>query len=165
GVGRAASLALDTSREFSQKPDFPDIVLSAARWIMGSNVNDTFQVQSETEGNYARITMEVSDEERAAMGQARLMMFAPDGSTIERPLQWDSWNQLSSNVRLDQAGAWRGVIQVGDKSYRVGPVSMPVSPEFAYRGDEQSGRETLLQMARMTGGSELVDIAPLFQRR
>lgn len=54
---------------------------------------------------------------------------------------------------------------MGDKSYRVGPVSMPVSPEFAYRGDEQSGRETLLQMARMTGGSELVDIAPLFQRR
>lgn len=165
GVGRAATLALDTAGEFSQKPDFPDIVLSAARWVMGSNVNDTFQVQTETEGNYARITMEVSDEERAKMGQARLLMFAPDGSTVERPLQWDSWNRLSSSVRLTQSGAWRGVIQVGEESYRVGPVSMPVSPEFAYRGDEASGRETLQQIASMTGGQELVDINPLFERR
>lgn len=165
GVGRAASLALDTAGEFGTHKDYPDIMLSAARWIMGSDVNDSFQVQTRTEGNYARISMEVSDEERAAMGQAKLVMFAPDGKTVERPLQWDTWNRMSADVRLNQTGAWRGLIQMGDKSYRVGPVSMPVSPEFAYRGDEASGAETLQQLATVTGGQELADINPLFERK
>src|SRR5690606_27347643 len=113
GVGRAATLALDASGEFGSHADYPDIMLSAARWIMGSDVNDSFQVQTRTEGNYARISMEVSDEERAAMGQARLIMYSPDGSTVERPLQWDTWNRMSSNVRLTPAGASRGAAQVG----------------------------------------------------
>ncbi len=165
GVGRTAIVALDAGGEFSTKADFPDIVLSAARWIMGSNVNDNFQVRSETDGNYARITMEVSDEERAAMGQARLLMFAPDGSTVERPLQWDTWNRMSADVRLTQIGAWRGIIQVGDQSYRVGPVSMPISPEFAWRGNDGTGRDALLQIAALTNGKELLDINPLFERQ
>jgi len=109
--------------------------------------------------------MEVSDEQRAAMGQAKLIMYAPDGSTVERPLQWESWNRLGAQVRLNEAGAWRGVIQMGDKAYRVGPVSMPVSPEFSYRGSAEKGRDTLLQLASITGGKELADIKPLFERK
>jgi len=164
GVGRSAALALDASSDFAETEDFPDIVLSTARWIMGSNVNDNLQVKAATQGNYARVTMEVSDEERAAMGQARLVMYAPDGSTVERPMQWDSWNRLSADLRLNQTGAWRGLVQVGGESYRVAPVNMPVSPEFAYREGVAPGREKLMELAAVSAGGELIDVGPLFER-
>lgn len=165
GVGRAVSLALDSGGSFGQTEEFPDIVLSAARWAMGSNVHDTFQVKASNEGNLAHISMEVSDEERAAMVQPKLTMFAPDGSSKELPLRWDNWNRLSADMPLDAAGAWRGVIQVGDQFWRVPPVSMPVSPEFAWNGDTATGREALLAMASASGGEELVNIDPLFKRQ
>src|SRR5690606_9239661 len=74
-------------------------------------------------------------------------------------------NKLSAEIPMDQAGAWRGVIQVGDKFYRVPPVSMPVSPEFAWQGDTATGREALLAMAAGSGAEELINIDPLFQRK
>jgi len=164
GLGRVASLALDAEQDFSTKKDYPDIVLNTVRWIMGSSVYDNLQVRSETEGSYARITMEVGDDERGRMGEAKLAMFSPNGTTITLPMQWESHNRLAARVKLEEMGLYRGVVMVGDQAYKVGPVSMPVSPEFAYERGPTAGHETLNQLANITGGKEVLDVRTLFDR-
>ncbi|MGI8906330.1 MAG: VWA domain-containing protein [Candidatus Sumerlaeaceae bacterium] len=164
GLGRAASIALDCDKAFAQTPNYPDIILNTTRWIMGSNVFDNLQIKSDMDNNYARIRMEVGDEERAQMGEVKLLMFTPNGYTISKPMQWDSHNRLSASVKLEEVGCYRGVVQMGDKSYKIGPVSMPVSPEFAYDKGPSAGREMLAQMATITGGREILDVRTIFDR-
>lgn len=164
GLGRSAAIALDCDQEFTRVPDYPDIILNTVRWVMGSSVFDSFQVRAETEGTFARIRMEVGEEERQKMADAKLLVFTPSGQVIERPMQWDTHNELGAGFRMNEVGAYRGVVKVGDQSYRIGPVSMPVSPEFAYARGAGAGREVLQQLASITGGLEVLDVRNLFER-
>jgi hypothetical protein len=164
GLGRVATIALDCDHSFSQTANYPDILLNTTRWIMGSSVFDNLQIKTDMDHNYARVRMEVGDQERSQMGEVKLTIFTPKGETITKPMQWDSHNQLSSSLKLDEVGCYRGVVQVGDKSYKIGPVSMPVSPEFAYDRGPTAGRDTLTQLATITGGREVLDVRTLFDR-
>ncbi len=163
-LGRVVSLALDPSGPFASQPQFGDVLLSACRWAIGSRVEDNFAITVRYQGNLARIEMEVSDEERQAMSQASFSIFTPGGGTLSRPMQWDNANRLSGEVKLDERGLYRGVITAGDKVYRIGPVSMPVSPEFLTTRPPEAGRETLAQMAALTGGREALDVGQLWER-
>ncbi|HBF33422.1 TPA: hypothetical protein DDW35_02540, partial [Candidatus Sumerlaeota bacterium] len=163
-LGRVAAFAFDTDGAFANQKQFGDILLSSVRWIMGSNVEDNLQIRTTYEGNYARIRMEVSDQERAAMGAATLQLFTPDGKTITRPLSWDSLNQLSSTAKLEQTGCYRGVIQAGGKTYRIPPISLPVSPELAANRPPDFGKNKLVQLATLTEGREIMDVRDLFER-
>lgn len=165
GLGRAAALALDAGGEFSSYANFPDVVLSTARWIMGSEVFDDLQIKVQTEGAMARVTMEVGEEERARMGEATLEIYTPGGRTITKPLTWEGYDRLAATQRLTETGAYRGVVKVGGKAYKVGPIALPVSPEFAYDGGPGAGRRTLTQLASATGGREILDLRQLFDDR
>jgi Mg-chelatase subunit ChlD len=164
GVGRVATIALDCDAAFSQTSNYPDIVLNTTRWIMGSSVFDNLQIKTDMDHSYARIRMEVGEQERSQMGEAKLTVFTPKGETISKPMQWDSHNQLSAALKLEEVGCYRGVVQVGDKTYKIGPVSMPVSPEFAYDRGPTAGHDTLAQLATVTGGREVLDVRTLFDR-
>ena len=119
GLGRVASLSLDPDGPFSSTQNYGDILLSASRWIMGASVFDNLQIKTDYQGSYARIRMEVAGTEREKMGQAKIRIFDPDGNAITKPLLWDSYNQLSANVKLDRKGCYRGVVEVGDASYKI----------------------------------------------
>jgi cell division septation protein DedD len=87
-------------------------------------------------------------------------------------MQWDSHSRLSSTVKLTEAGCYRGVIQIGDTSYKVNPMSIPISPEFIYDRDEVGndrsainfGEQTLNKLAAISGGQEVLDIREIFDR-
>jgi len=164
GLGRVATLALDPEGPFSSAVNYGDILLSSSRWIMGASVFDNLQIKTDYEGSYARIRMEVAGEEREKMGQAKLVIFDPDGAAISKPLLWDSYNQLSATVKLNRKGCYRGVVEIGDSSYKIGPMSIPVSPEFIYDRQPDFGKRSLAQMASLTAGKEIMDVAELFKR-
>ncbi|MBN1868764.1 VWA domain-containing protein [Candidatus Sumerlaeota bacterium] len=163
GLGRIATLALDAEGEFAGKDNYPDIVLSLARWIMGSNVQDNLQIDVRYEGTYGHVRMEVSEEERGRMGQATLQVFTPGGRTIARPLQWESHNRLGTDLNLTETGCYRGVVQVGGQTYKIAPMSLPVSPEFSYEREAHFGRETLARLASITGGGKVANVKELFE--
>jgi VWA domain-containing protein len=164
GVGRVASLALDTNGTFSGSSNYGDIILNTTRWIMGSNVFDNLQIKTVYEGNYASIKMEVSGEEREKMGAAKLTVITPSGKKIKKTLNWDTYNKLSSSIKMEECGCYRGLIHVGDKVYKTGPMSLPVSPEFLHDRKAGSGKRTLEQIASISGGKEILDVRDLFIR-
>ncbi|MFW6286813.1 MAG: hypothetical protein ACOC29_02620, partial [Candidatus Sumerlaeota bacterium] len=97
-------------------------------------------------------------------GQSSLEIFTPDGrETIQKNLHWQGPDRLAATIKLDEPGAYRGAIKVGDKVLRVDPMSMPVSPEFLPREGE-SGSETLKRVASMSGGKEAIDIRDVLER-
>lgn len=166
-LGRVVTVALDTQGAFGGNSQFGDIMLSAARWAMGSNVDDNLQIKIDNEGSYARVRLEVSREERERMGQVEMTIFTPSGQSLTRPMQWDSQSRLSSSVKLAEPGCYRGVVKIGDKTFKIGPMSIPVSPEFLYDRDglgADRGKKTLARMASITGGKEALDVRDLFER-
>ncbi len=164
GLGRVVGLALDPNLAFTASSNYPDVMLAAARWMTASNVQDNFQVAVDYQGNAATVSMEIADEERLKAGRARLKIFTPNGETIERPMYWDSLNRVASDMRLLETGCYRGVIEVGDQSFKIPPMSVPVSPEFLYDRPTDFGKRSMSQMASMTEGEEVLDLATLFQR-
>jgi Mg-chelatase subunit ChlD len=164
GVGRVSALALDAEGPFTSIPHYGDITLSSVRWIMGSNIYDNLLIKTSSEGSYARIRMEVSSEEREKMGAARIRIFTPQGETFTKPLLWDGYNKLSASYRMNETGCYRGVVEMGDKIYKIGPMSLPVSPEFIHEEEPAFGKKTLEQMANITGARELLNVSDLFER-
>ncbi|HNY27230.1 MAG TPA: VWA domain-containing protein [Candidatus Sumerlaeota bacterium] len=165
GLGRVTALALNAEGPFSGDPQFGDVMLSAARWMMGSSVDDNLQIRVAYDGGMARVQIEVSDEERERMGAAGVQIFSPKGETLSRPLTWDAHNRLSAWVKLGEAGCWRGSVQIGDRTFRLPPMSVSVSPEFSHDREPDFGRKTLTQLASLTGGSEILDVRDLFERK
>lgn len=98
------------------------------------------------------------------MGAATLKLFSPDGETVEKAMHWDSPQSLSAMHKISEAGCYRGVVQVGKKVYKTGPISVPVSPEFLQNRDRDFGRQILSQMAAITGGKQILDVRELFKR-
>jgi len=164
GLGRVAALALDPEGDFASTNHYGDIVLSVTRWIMGSRVFDNLQIKTGYEGTVARVSMEVSGEEREKLGSASVTFISPGGETKTRPLLWESYNRLSAEYNLTEPGCHRGIVRVGGNIYKTGPLSMPVSPEFVYSHDPEFGRRTLGKISSLTGGKEILDVRDLFQR-
>ncbi|MBN1901544.1 VWA domain-containing protein [Candidatus Sumerlaeota bacterium] len=164
GVGRVATMALDVEGPFTSTPHYGDIMLSAVRWIMGSNVFDNLLIKTASEGSFARVRMEVSSEEREKMGAARIRIFTPGGESFTRPLLWDGYNKLSASYRMNETGCYRGVVEMGDKIYKIGPMSLPVSPEFIHEEEPAFGKKTLEQFADVSGGKEILNVSELFER-
>jgi Mg-chelatase subunit ChlD len=164
GLGRVVSLALDPNLSFSETDQYPDIMLSAARWVMGSNVFDNLQINVAYEGNYASIRMELSEEEREKIGTPEMIIFTPTGKSIRKPMHWTSHDQLSASFKVGEPGLHRGIVRIGDQEHKIGPVSMPVSPEFLNRDDPEFGRRAMRELARVTGGERVRDLKQIFER-
>lgn len=164
GVGRVASLSFDAEGPFTSVLHYGDIMLSSVRWIMGSNIYDNLLIKTSTEGSSALIRMEVSSEEREKMGAVRIRIFTPQGESFTKPLLWDGYNKLSASYRMNETGCYRGVVETGDKIYKIGPMSIPVSPEFIHEQEPGFGKKTLEHLASLTGGKEILDVSELFER-
>jgi hypothetical protein len=157
GLGRVVALALDPNRSFAQNDQYGDIMLSAARWAMGSSVSDY-------EGSFANVRMEVSQEERDRAGAPEMIVFTPSGKSIRRTMHWSAYDQLSASVRITEPGLHRGIVRIGGQEYKIGPISRPVSPEFQQRGHPDFGRDVMRDLARMTNGERVQNLSSVFQR-
>lgn len=165
GIGRVAALTLDAEGPFAGSAQYGDIMLGACRWMMGSDVEDSMQIKVDYQGRYATISMEISDEERESLGMAGLEVFTPEGETLRQPINWIGHNRLATQVRLDEQGMYQGVIRAGGKTWKTGPISLPVSPEFMHGSSPGAGRRMLAQLAATSGGREVLDVGQLFEAR
>ncbi|MEW5733234.1 MAG: vWA domain-containing protein, partial [Thermodesulfobacteriota bacterium] len=164
GLGRAAALALDADLSFAGAPQYPDIMLSMVLWLMSGKVEESFDARVSYEGNAARITLTVSDENRARAGMARARIFSPSGREISVPLSFEGENLLAADVRLAEEGMYRGVVEMGATALALGPMSMQASPEFSVPADPDYGKKTLTRMAELTGGRSVNDLRQVLAR-
>ena len=72
---------------------------------------------------------------------------------------------LQTRFRLNRLGIYRTQLVTGEnKSVRGPSISLPYSPEFFPRSGQPSGRQTLAEIARLSGGTERTDVLELLDR-
>jgi hypothetical protein len=70
-------------------------------------------------------------------------------------LSWVGEDTLEAQFPLQKAGMYLGAVQLGTGAVLpLAPLSLPYSPEFEPRVDPGEGRQTLREIARLTGGVE-----------
>ncbi|MFP4380290.1 MAG: VWA domain-containing protein [Candidatus Sumerlaeia bacterium] len=165
GLGRVSALAFDPSLTFADTAQYGDIMLGTVRWIMGSSVFDNLQIDVNYEGSYVKVHMEIAEEERETVGTPEIIVFKPNGDTLYKTMHWSSHDRLTAQYKIDESGLHRGVIRIAGKDFKIGPMSMPISPEFMPNQDPEYGRKTMRELARITRGKRVQDIgSQLFDR-
>jgi hypothetical protein len=77
------------------------------------------------------------------------------GAPQRLTLSWVGEDTLEARFPLQKAGMYLGAVQVGTGAVLpLAPLSLPYSPEFEPRPDPNEGRNTLIEIARVTGGVE-----------
>jgi hypothetical protein len=77
------------------------------------------------------------------------------GAPRRLTLTWVDEDTLEARFPLQKAGLYLGAVQLGAGTVlRLAPLSLPYSPEFEPRPDPREGRNTLREIARVTGGVE-----------
>lgn len=167
GLGRVSAITLEVdgqySGQFGRWEGYEDFLITHARWLLGGSRPDDAFLTVEQEGQDARVVIEL-DPERAGQGNDTPELYVvPPGAeaaeTVRPDLIWTGPDTLEARFRLDRTGNWRTLLKTGPRQLTRGPaVALPYSPEFMPRQGLPSGRETLLEVARLSGGEERADI-------
>ncbi len=171
GLGRVAALTLEAdgkySGPFGSWDEYADFLVTSARWLQNSVSPDDVFVTMQQEGQDAIVNVELDpdrgDKHRADAprlyvippGDERVQKFSPD-------FVWTGPNSLQARFRLEQTGTYRTLVRAAGSETREftrGPtVTLPYSPEFAPRQGLPSGRELLVDVAKLSNGRERTDI-------
>jgi Mg-chelatase subunit ChlD len=167
GLGRVGSLTAEVDGQYSQRlnawRDFQGFSVGLGRWLLGGEPPSGVQATIERRGGQGIVRVELdpgrtpggADDVRAATAT----IVPPDdrgGGRSERlTLAWISPDTLEARFPIQKAGMYLGAVQLGTGAVLpVAPLSLPYSPEFEPRPDPDEGRNTLLEIARLTGGVE-----------
>lgn len=168
GIGRAAAIAFEVGGEFTG--DFANwssakgFLLTHARWLLGGDDPRNLYVQLDRDGQDGVVTVEL-DEPRPGtpVPTPKFLRVIPPGretGTARRTeFVWIDRNLLQARFRLDEEGVFYTTIVTGESASFPGPsLALPYSPEYFPRDGLPEGRDTLAEMARLTGGRELTDV-------
>lgn len=173
GIGRVAAITLEVdgahSGPFASWNDYENFIVTHARWLLGGTNPDDIFVDVRQEGQEAVVTVEL-DPERSNQDETQppRLVVVPPGSEreelIEPDFVWTGPNTLESRFRMDRTGSFRTLVKTGGRKFSRGPaVTLPYSPEFVPRIGLPEGKETLTQMAQISGGVVRTDVLELFQ--
>jgi hypothetical protein len=77
------------------------------------------------------------------------------GAPQQLTLSWVGEDSLEAQFPLQNAGMYLGAVRLGTGAVLpLAPLSLPYSPEFEPRSDPHEGRNTLREIAHITGGIE-----------
>lgn len=77
------------------------------------------------------------------------------GASEKLTLAWVGEDALEARFAIQKAGMYLGAVRLGNGTVLpLAPITLPYSPEFEPRPDPAEGRQTLQEMARITGGIE-----------
>ena len=167
GLGRVAAVTLEVdgrfSGQFGRWAGYEDFLITHGRWLLGGNRPDDAWLSVEQEGQDARVVIELDPERSTRSGEAPELFVVPPGAepeeTVQPDLIWTGPDTLEARFRLDRTGTWRTLLRTGPRELLRGPaVALPYSPEFMPRQGLPGGRETLLEIARLSDGEERADV-------
>ena len=171
GLGRVAALTVEAdglfSGQFGQWNRYDDFAVTKARWLLGGDRPEGYFVDLRREGRYAVMSVEI-DRERTNSEQMPKLFVVPPGQEredVQNPdWTWTNANTLEARFPLDRIGSYRTMLQLQEGELFRGPaMSLPYSPEFMPRFALPSGRETLDDVARLSGGIARTDVVSIWQ--
>lgn len=173
GLGRVAAIPFDVSGkyagEFATWPDSTNFLLTHAAWLLGGEDPRKVFVEVERDGQDAVMTVELDPRNPDGLQSPPRLLVLPPGAEAEKSFspkfEWADRNVLQTRFRLDKLGIYRTQVVTGEnKSVRGPSISLPYSPEFFPRRGQPSGRQTLAEIARLSGGTERTDVLELLDR-
>ena len=167
GLGRVAALTAEVDGQYSSRlnrwSDFQSFSVGLGRWLLGGDPPSGVQATIERRGGQGVVRIEL-DPSRARGGAddvraATAMIVSPDdrsgGASEKLTLAWVGEDALEARFAITKAGMYLGAVSLGSGAVLpLAPITLPYSPEFEPRPAPGEGRQTLLEIARITGGSE-----------
>ena len=175
GLGRVAAITLEVdgqhSGEFGRWDEYPDFLITHARWLLGGDAPDEVYLNMERDGQDAVVTVELDPDRPAKLtGDAPTLSYLPPSEDREQlvdlPFQWTGPNSLQARFKLTRTGTYRTLVKMGGRSIVRGPaVTLPYSPEFMPRIGLPEGRQVLSAISDLTGGRERVNVLEVLTDR
>jgi len=173
GLGRVAAIPLDVSGtyagDFARWEHRRSFLLAHARWLLSGSDPREMYMEIERQGQEAVVTLEFDPRNPRRLQNAPQLRIVPPGEEPEaarsKPFRWIDHNRLETRFRLDRLGIFRTRVVTGaNRSMRGPSIALPYSPEFFPRAGMPSGRETLEEITRLSGGRERTDVLEVLDR-
>ena len=175
GLGRAAAFTAEVDGQFtgaiSSWPKYGDLLVTLGRYVLGEAEPEAVQAKMTLSAGQATIVVEIDPEKPLPdISKPMAVVVPPDsqGQTSQPttlPLEWVGPTRLEASFPVKQTGTYRAAVQLGRSPLlRTNPISLPYSPEFAPRSTRTSGKETLRELAKITGGKERLNMEGIFSR-
>lgn len=173
GLGRVAALTMEVDGQYSGQfgtwEGYSDFLITHARWLLGGDNPNQLFVDIQTEGQDAVVTVELDPQRDVRLKtQPPELIVVPPGSereaTISPTFTWTGPDTLQARFRLDREGTYRTLVKTAAREMTRGPVvTLPYSPEFAPRLGLPTGKETLQEVAKLSGGESRADVLEVFR--
>ena len=167
GLGRVAALTAQVDGPYARRVnawrDFQGFSVGLGRWLLGGAPPSGVQGTIERRGGQGIVRIELDpgrvQGEAGDVRAATATILPPgtrNGEAPQRlPLSWVGEDVLEARFPLQKSGIYLGAVRLASGDVlRLPPLSLPYSPEFEPRPDPAEGRNTLAEMARLTGGAE-----------
>ncbi len=162
GLGRVVAWTGDAAREWSPGwstwPRLSEFWIQMVRYALPDPSLGPLLVQTRSEGSAVTITMiATGDDSRGLnLGEARLLLAAPDDTTSEVSLPQVAPGEYAVTFDAPQTGAYRGLVVLEKDGQRwEAPVGLAVGYSPEYNPRTASGAAVLQQIAALTGGAVL----------
>jgi uncharacterized membrane protein len=175
GLGRAAAITAEVDGQYSgafgQWDEYPDFLITHARWLLGGESPDDVYLKMDRDGQDAVVTVELDpDRPSRITGDAPTLSILPPSDEREQvldlPFQWTGPNSLQARFKLARTGTYRTLVKMGGRNIVRGPaITLPYSPEFMPRVGLPEGRKVLAALSELTGGRERLDVLETFADR
>jgi Mg-chelatase subunit ChlD len=167
GLGRVAALTLEVDGKYSSRlnrwKDFGGFATGLGRWLLGGDPPQGVRATMDREGGEGIVRLDLDpDRKRGGVDDIRsaaAAIAAPGdsaiGSSQRLHLAWTGENSLEARFPIQKSGIFLGAVDLGKGRFlSLPPLTLPYSPEYEPRVDPTQGRKTLLEMARISGGTE-----------
>jgi Mg-chelatase subunit ChlD len=178
GAGRVLGYLGEADGEFAgqmaQWNDAGAFFTSLARWTAGetNELPDNMLVTQEIKNGIGRIRLHLDPErnEQAAPLATLPKVITLSGKPGSKPetqtvqMHWTSADSLEAEIPLTGDATALSSLEInGLPRVTLSPVTLPYSPEFTPSTNEE-GSATLAQMARGTGGTEVIELSALWKK-
>jgi Mg-chelatase subunit ChlD len=167
GLGRVAALTLEVDGKYSGSlnrwKDFGGFATGLGRWLLGGDPPLGMRATMDREGGEGIVRLELDPDRKRGSAEdirsAAAAIAAPgdsaSGQSQRLNLEWTGENSLEARFPIRKLGIFLGAVDPGQGHFlRLPPLMLPYSPEYEPRVDPAEGRKTLLEIARISGGTE-----------
>lgn len=174
GLGRTAVYTGEADGQYtgpiSRWASIGEVMGSLVRWTAGDvePLPETMMLRQEVERGMYRVSLELDPHRPDALVPRPPMVHTlheqAEGEPEPRrtPMRWESADVLVAEVPIEADGAVLTHVMVpGHGRVRLGPVTLPYSPEFAPMPHD--GRQASRQLARLAGGEQRTTLSSIWQ--
>jgi hypothetical protein len=176
GLGRVASLTAEVDGEHSSRLNawsgFAAFGAGVARWLLGGDPPVGAQASLDRQGGQAIVRVDLDPaRSRGTPGEVRTATATIVSPNVTDPAQqlalaWVGADTLEARFPIQKPGMYLGAVRLGTgEVLPLAPLTLPYSPEFEPRVDPLEGRNTLVQLARDSGGIERTEWDDVFAGR